>query len=283
MQKDVPTIDASWGKVFVLEGAGRQEMGFNMRHPILGTGTGTPLKTAEAARNVRLAIDYAIPRQLIIDNLLDGWGAPGVTPALPTQLYYNATLKARPYDLAKAREYLKAAGYAVPTPPLTPTYPSFFLGMNFYATGTLYNFTGGTGKAATPAVDRIVEVRQTADNKTFETVATTRTDTLGRYMLIVTPPKTGKYFYYLNYYSTYAGEYLVPYGTPSISNATLLRTLTVSSFSDTLTSATKPLSDQITALQTQISALQTQLNYLIIGIIIAVIIAVIAIFTGRRG
>lgn len=287
MTKDIPTIDSSWGKVFVLEGAGRQEIGFNMKHPILGTGKGTPLGTAEAARNVRLAIDSAIPRQLIIDNLLDGWGTPGVTPALPTQLYYNATLKPRPYDLAKAREYLKAAGYSVPTPAATPTYPSFFLGMNFYVTGTLYNFTGGSGKDATPAFDRIVEVRQTADNKTFETVATTKTDGLGRYSLIVTPAKTGKYSYYLNYYSTYPEEYLVPYGTPSIANSTLLRTLTVSSFSDTLSSATKPLSDQITALQTQmntqISALQTQLNYLIVGLVVAIIIAILAIIMGRRG
>ncbi|MCJ7761231.1 ABC transporter substrate-binding protein, partial [Candidatus Bathyarchaeota archaeon] len=59
MQKDVPTIESSWGVVYDLVGAGRQEMAFNMKHPLWGTGTGTPVGTAEAARHLRLAVDYA--------------------------------------------------------------------------------------------------------------------------------------------------------------------------------------------------------------------------------
>ena len=83
MQVDVPTIDPAWGKVILLEGTGRQEIGYNMRHPIYGTGVDTPLgksdpsRAAEAAEYVRIAFDYAIPRQLIIDNLMAGFGQPG--------------------------------------------------------------------------------------------------------------------------------------------------------------------------------------------------------------
>jgi beta-lactamase regulating signal transducer with metallopeptidase domain len=51
--------------------------------------------------------------------------------------------------------------------------------------------------------------------------------------------------------------------------------------------ATTPLTNQINTLQnnlsSQISTLQTQNNYLIIGIVVAIIIAIAAIFMGRRG
>ncbi len=69
MQTDIPSVDASWGKVLNLNGVGRQEFGYNMQHPIFGTGVDTPVgkadasKAAEAARDVRVAFDYAIPRE----------------------------------------------------------------------------------------------------------------------------------------------------------------------------------------------------------------------------
>jgi ABC-type transport system substrate-binding protein len=61
-----------------------------MRHPVFGTGTETPLgksnpeRAAEAARYVRQAFDYLIPRQLIIDNLISGLATPG-SPLQPSQ------------------------------------------------------------------------------------------------------------------------------------------------------------------------------------------------------
>ncbi len=122
-QADVPIVDPSWGRVLLQEGTGRQEAGYNNRHPLFGTGVNTPLgqsdptRAAEAARYIRTAFDYAIPRQLVIDDLLNGFGQPGATPILPTQPFYNTSLAPRPYDLSKAREYLEKAGYApVPTP-----------------------------------------------------------------------------------------------------------------------------------------------------------------------
>jgi ABC-type transport system substrate-binding protein len=110
-------IDPSWGKVFNLEGTGRQEIGYNMRHPVLGSGIDTPLgradpsRAAEAARYVRIAFDYAIQRQQMIDDLLKGFGQPAATPITPTQPYFNASITPRPYNLSKAKEYLEKAGF----------------------------------------------------------------------------------------------------------------------------------------------------------------------------
>jgi len=258
MTKDIPTIDSTWGTVFILEGAGRQELGFNMKHPILGTGTGTPLGTAEAARHVRIAIDYAIPRQLIIDNLLDGWGDPGVTPALPTQLYYNTSITARPYDMEEARAHLEAAGYTVPTP-TKPTVTGFTLGMSTRLSGT---WIGADGN---PVPQKELQLRESYDNQTFEIIQTITTDLSGRWSVIVAPTKAGNVYYRL-------------YDPTGVAEAewTAIGNWQVSTLSSQLQTATQPLSDQI-------SALQTQLNYLIVGIVVAIIIAIVAILMGRRG
>src|SRR5437667_880232 len=69
---------------------GWQEMVLNDQAPIWGTGTGTPLGTQNpaqagfAARMVRKALSYLVPRQYIVDNLLLGLGAPGITKFYPT-------------------------------------------------------------------------------------------------------------------------------------------------------------------------------------------------------
>lgn len=125
MQTEVTTpgvINPSWAAIFNVKGFGRQEIGYNMRHPIFGTGVGTPLgkaepsRAAEAARYVRTAFDYAVQRQLIIDDLLKGFGQPATTPISPTQPYYNSSITARPYDLVEAREHLEKAGYTIQFP-----------------------------------------------------------------------------------------------------------------------------------------------------------------------
>jgi ABC-type transport system substrate-binding protein len=122
MQTDVVSgsIDPSWGRVLNLDGVGRQEFGYNMRHPVFGTGVDTPVgqanpsQAAEAARNIRIAFDYAIPRELIISNLLAGYGQSGATPMLPTQAFYNSNIAARGFDLDAARQHLQLAGYNPP-------------------------------------------------------------------------------------------------------------------------------------------------------------------------
>jgi ABC-type transport system substrate-binding protein len=93
-----------------------QELGFNMRHPIFGTGIDTPVgmanssKAADAARDVREAISLAIPR-LDIEKLLQGYCVPGKTlvfcpltegydPSTPPYGYFNMTQAAKELVLA---------------------------------------------------------------------------------------------------------------------------------------------------------------------------------------
>jgi peptide/nickel transport system substrate-binding protein len=192
MQTDIPSIDASWGKVINLDGVGRQEFGYNMQHPIFGTGVGTPLgksdpaKAAEAARDIRVAFDYAIPRELIINNLLAGYGKPGATPMLPTQPFYENSVKARPYDLSQARHYLELAGYTPPT-------VSGFSPVNVQ--GILLDSIGEAKADAT------VELWVTTDNSTASTslqlIDHTTTDENGFYSFTVIPSGAGTYYYYI--------------------------------------------------------------------------------------
>jgi len=95
-----------------------QELGFNMRHPILGTGLDTPLGTidhsraAEAANYVRKAIACAIPREAIIAQLLQGYGVPGRTSVFcPLNEGYNESIPLYQYNLTRAADYLTRAGY----------------------------------------------------------------------------------------------------------------------------------------------------------------------------
>jgi ABC-type transport system substrate-binding protein len=201
MQTDIPTIDSSWGRVINLDGVGRQEFGYNMQHPIFGTGVDTPLgqsdssRAAEAARDVRTAFDYAIPRELIINNLLSGYGTPGITPMLPTQSFYDSSLTARPYDLSQARHYLELAGYSPPSGTVVGA-------VNLAGT---YNDSSGA-----PKPNATVYLMQTTDNSTFpsslQAVSHTTTDINGFYSFTDTPT-AGTYYYYLMDNSTSTPQY----------------------------------------------------------------------------
>jgi ABC-type transport system substrate-binding protein len=113
---------------------GVQELGFNMQHPVFGTGVNTPLgqkdpsKAALAAKYVRQAISYAIPRDLIIQQLLGGYGNPGITsPVVGDHTTgfavtegFNAALAPYSFNLTKSHELLQAAGYfPYPSSPLS--------------------------------------------------------------------------------------------------------------------------------------------------------------------
>jgi len=85
---------------------------------VFGTGVDTPLgqedpsKAAEAAKYVRQAMSYLIPRQSIIDTILDGFGTPGVTTTITTLTAgYDASIEPRAYDVEMAKSLLAAAGY----------------------------------------------------------------------------------------------------------------------------------------------------------------------------
>lgn len=106
------------GKIANFTSLSVQEVGFNMRHPILGVGTDTPIgrtnssSAAEAAKHVRKAIAYAIPRQAIITSLLGGYGLPARTSVFcPLNEGYDQTIPFYEYNLTRAAAELRLAGY----------------------------------------------------------------------------------------------------------------------------------------------------------------------------
>jgi ABC-type transport system substrate-binding protein len=118
LQTKLDSIQEPWGASVTYDAFGVQELGVNMQHPILGTGVDTPLgqqdpsRAAEAARYVRQALSHLIPRQNIIDTILDGYGKPGVTTAITTVTEgYDSSLQPYSYDLQLAKSLLAAAGY----------------------------------------------------------------------------------------------------------------------------------------------------------------------------
>jgi ABC-type transport system substrate-binding protein len=84
---------------------GTQFLTVNMNHPILGTGV-------ETARNVRKAISHLVPRQTIIDDLLQGKGTVGTSLWPDVAAGYDSSLAVYEYSVTKAIEYLELAGYS---------------------------------------------------------------------------------------------------------------------------------------------------------------------------
>lgn len=124
LQEKLDSIEEPWGDWVQYDAFGVQELGFNNRHPIIGTGVDTPLgqkdpnRAAEAARYVRQAISHLIPRQQIIDEILSGYGTPGVTTPITTLTAgYDPSIEPYSFDIEMAKSLLAAAGYETGVPP----------------------------------------------------------------------------------------------------------------------------------------------------------------------
>jgi ABC-type transport system substrate-binding protein len=285
MQVDVASgsIGADWGTVLLLKGTGRQEVGYNHRHPVIGTGVDTPLgqsdptKAADAARYVRQALDYAIPRQLIIDNLLAGFGDPGASNIPTTSPIANASVVPRPYNLTAARELLAMAGYTVPLPPAPPAIPGFLLGMSTVLSGT-YTDPDTGGIIANRELSLWVTTNNASWANTTEYLQTITTDLQGFYTFTVTPDAVGTHYYYL----------FDRLATPVETEAQwkYLGSVTVTSFTDALDVAMDPLETDIDTLQTSVEALQSSVSTLTMvagaAILIAIVFGVIAIYMARQ-
>ncbi len=267
MQIDVPSIQAPWGKAMILKGTGRQEIGYNMQHPIFGTGVDTPLgkqtpsRAAEAARDIRTAFDAAIPRQLIIDSLLAGYGSPGVTPMLPTQPFYNASITTRPIDLAAAKQYLQNAGYTVPGAAPPPVVPSFLLGMSTSVSGIWKDPDGN------PLPDEAIWRMESPDNSTENAtrIGETITDPVDAfYSLTINPSAAGTWYYYI-----------FDQAAPTGQEFTYLTSINVSTLQDNLT----PLQNSINSLQGSVNNL---MYIAIIALVVAIVLGGIAIYMSRR-
>ena len=114
----IASIESPWGATVNYDAFATQELGFNMQHPVFGTGVDTPVgkqdpaRAAEAARYIRQAISHLIDRQTIIDTILAGYGAPA-TQTIVTRLTvgYDTSLAFDAYDVTLAKSLLAAAGY----------------------------------------------------------------------------------------------------------------------------------------------------------------------------
>jgi peptide/nickel transport system substrate-binding protein len=62
-------------------------------------------------KNVRQALDYATPKEQIVDQILDGLGTISIGDIPPISWAYNPNIEPRPYDLDQARELLEESGW----------------------------------------------------------------------------------------------------------------------------------------------------------------------------
>lgn len=112
-----------WGATISSTKPGFQSIGFNFKHPVFGTGIATPNGQREPAnaslyaKYVRQALNYLIPRQAIIDQLLDGKAVLGMECIPPFSNSFNSMLEPYTYRPEKARQLLEKAGYVIPTIP----------------------------------------------------------------------------------------------------------------------------------------------------------------------
>jgi ABC-type transport system substrate-binding protein len=93
---------------------GSQEMAFNTLHPIIGTGELCPISSPESGKYIRRAISHIIPRDKIVNEILDGLGDPGVTPWPISAVGADDTLEPFEYNITRALRYMELAGYDVP-------------------------------------------------------------------------------------------------------------------------------------------------------------------------
>ncbi|MGC9780962.1 MAG: hypothetical protein HZR80_17090 [Candidatus Heimdallarchaeota archaeon] len=99
----------------IVEDPGSQEMGFNMLHPYLGTGELCPKASTESAKNIRKAISHMIPREVIVAEILNGLGSPGITPFPMGATGFDETLEPFEYSIAIAKGLMEAAGFVYET------------------------------------------------------------------------------------------------------------------------------------------------------------------------
>ncbi len=124
----LPTLNPASSNYVSYPGNEIAEMGFNMRHPIFGTGVNTPLgqadptRAAEAARHVRYAFEYLVPKEAIIATFLNGYGVPGLTTGITRNMPgFNYAISLRNASAqnaeAMAMNELELAGYTFSQPP----------------------------------------------------------------------------------------------------------------------------------------------------------------------
>lgn len=97
----IATIEGSGDKVQISPAPQVMSLAF------IGTKKDSPL----ADQKVRQALNYAVDKQSIVDNLLAGEAKPAGQGATPAAFGYDPDLEPYPYDTAEAEKLLGEAGY----------------------------------------------------------------------------------------------------------------------------------------------------------------------------
>lgn len=74
-------------------------VGYNLKNPLFED------------KRVRQALSYATPKQDVIDGVLFGLGVEATGPYKPGSPWHNPNVKKYPYDIQKAKDLLREAGY----------------------------------------------------------------------------------------------------------------------------------------------------------------------------
>jgi ABC-type transport system substrate-binding protein len=179
---------------------GWQEQAFNMMSPIFGTGVDTPLgksnpsQAYEAARHIRTAISHLIPRDQIVNQLLQGSAYPLATLVGPGWgVWYNPDIKPDTYDIQAAAAEMRAAGYTInvsPPPQIALAGAPMF--------GGSVVITGTSGRVA----DEMVIIDQSTDGGTTWSpvaAAVTGNDTKYQVSNVPGPSAFGSVMYRANF------------------------------------------------------------------------------------
>lgn len=103
------------------------EFALNNIHPYFGTGEYCPISGPESAKHIRKAMSLIIPREMIVEEILDGVGFLGVTPYPNSAFGFDDSLEHYEYNVSLALEHMLAAGFDVT---LSPSKTGIF-GFNF--------------------------------------------------------------------------------------------------------------------------------------------------------
>jgi ABC-type transport system substrate-binding protein len=133
----VNDVSLPWGKTVPAFFDNFQVLGFNLHHPVFGTGEATPngqrypTKAWLYAKFVRQALNHLIPRQAMIDQILDGHAVLGLECIPPSSNAYNSELEPYAYDTEMAKTLLGQAGYEFPDIPVLDPILALFTSIGF--------------------------------------------------------------------------------------------------------------------------------------------------------
>ena len=104
--EDIPVLKAAGATVDVVPSPLTLQLGLVLENPSPGVDI-TPLRD----KRVRLALNLAIDKEAINKNLMGGIMGINTQYSVPTAFGYNPSIKAFPYDPAKAKQLMTEAGY----------------------------------------------------------------------------------------------------------------------------------------------------------------------------